>query len=280
MNIFQNIKVFLLFILIIINIIFYYISPEIISKHIWHKILKLAKNIMNLKTKIHGNKNNLNTNNLLIMCNHYDGLNDGDILYDLYYNENKQNMLYTIVKSNIVGDSNDNSILSNILSCMKTSVLKSLNFVSYTRGDKEDGIVVKNIVANYLKNNKNILVFPEGTTRTNGIPKDFKHGIFQLAIEHNFNILPITIKYDRDIGTERSDPFNVSLIFNNNADVYIHDIIDSKTEEAYKNKDFLALKNKTFDIICSPFNNGDNKIKSEVVIDIEPKTTADLQVPT
>ena len=100
-----------------------------------------------------------------------------------------------------------------------------------------------------LKDNKNILVFPEGTTRTNGIPKDFKHGIFQLAIEHNFNILPITIKYDKDIGTERSDPFNVSLIFNNNADVYIHDIIDSKTEEAYKNKDFLALKKKTFDII-------------------------------
>jgi len=285
MNIFQNIKLFFIFILIIINIFFYYISPEIISKHIWHIILKLAKIIMNIKTKVHGVKNNLNTNNLLIMCNHYDGLNDGDILYDLYYNENKQNMLYTIVKSNIVGDSNDNSILSNILSCIKTSVLKSLHFVSYTRGDKEDGIVVKNIVADYLKDNKNILVFPEGTTRTNGIPKDFKHGIFQLAIEHNFNILPITIKYDKDIGTERSDPFNLSLIFNNNADVYIHDIIDSKTEEAYKNKDFLALKKKTFDIICSPFNNnnnnnGDNNIKIDKEEDTLPKTTANLPVPT
>ena len=272
-----------MFILIIINMIFYYICPEIISKHIWHNIIKLCKVIMNIKKKVHGNKNNLNTNNLLIMCNHYDGLVDCDILYDLYYDENKQNILYTIVKSNIVGDSNDNSILSNVLSCVKTSVLKSLKFVSYTRGDKENGIIVKNIVADYLKDNKNMLVFPEGTTRTNGIPKDFKHGIFQLAIEHNFNILPITIKYDKDIGTERGEPFNMSLLFNNNADVYIHDIIDCKTEEAYTNKDFLALKKKTFDIICSPFNNNnnhDNNIKIYKEEETLPKTTADLPVPT
>ena len=115
-----------MFILIIINMIFYYICPEIISKHIWHNIIKLCKVIMNIKKKVHGNKNNLNTNNLLIMCNHYDGLVDCNILYDLYYDKNKQNILYTIVKSNIVGDSNDNSILSNVLSCVKTSVLKSL----------------------------------------------------------------------------------------------------------------------------------------------------------
>lgn len=280
MNIFQNIKLFLIFILIIINIIFYFIFPENISKNIWHIIVKLCIMLMNIKTNIHGDKGKLNTNNLLIMCNHTDGLNDGSIIYNLYYNNNKENILYTIVKSNIVGDSNDNSILSNILSYIKTSILKSLHFISYTRGNKENGLVVKNIVADYIKNNKNILVFPEGTTRKNGIPKEFKHGIFQLAIEHNMNILPITIKYDKDIGTEREEPLNMSLIFNNNADVYIHDIIDCETDECYKNKDFLALKNKTFDIICSPFKNGDNKIKSEEIIDIDSKTTADLPKTT
>ena len=119
MNIFQNIKLFLIFILIIINIIFYYIFPETISKHIWHNIVKIGKIIMGIKPKIHGNKNNLNTNNLLIMCNHYDGLVDCDVIYNLYYDENKENMLYTIVKSDIVGDSNENSILSNILSYIK-----------------------------------------------------------------------------------------------------------------------------------------------------------------
>jgi hypothetical protein len=51
MNIFQNIKLFFMFILIIINMIFYYICPEIISKHIWHNIIKLCKVIMNIKKK-------------------------------------------------------------------------------------------------------------------------------------------------------------------------------------------------------------------------------------
>ena len=280
MNFFEKIKFFFIILLILINIIQYYIFPQFIHKYIWHLMIKLCKKIINVKVKIHGNTKLFNNNNLIIMSNHYDGLHDCDILFDLYYNENKKNILYTIVKSNIVGDMNDKSTLSIMMSSLKNFLLKSINLISYTRGDKKDGTIVKNIINEYLKNDKNVLVFPEGTTRTNGIPKDFKYGIFQVAVDNNLNILPITIKYNKDIGTEKGEPLNFSLLFNNVADVYIHDIIDYKKDECYKNKDFLALKNKTFDIICSPLissTKNNNIIKEEE--GALPKKTAEKDLP-
>ena len=105
---------------------------------------------------------------------------------------------------------------------------------------------MKETIADYLQNNKNVLIYPEGTTRKNGVPKDFKHGIFQLAVEKKASILPITLKFARDCGTEKGEPANFYDLFDNEVDVYLHDLIDSETDDCYKTNDFMSLKEKTF----------------------------------
>ena len=249
----NTIKMVVIVILVLINILQYKLFPFSLSKKINRDLIKMILVLMNAKIKIHGNVEALNNNNLLLMANHYDGIIDVAVLFDLYYNNNKNNKLYTIVKHNIVGDPNDQVFVSKMMSYMKDSFLKSLCLIPYKRGDKEDGAAVKQIIAETLKNGSNILIFPEGTTRTDGVPKDFRHGIFQLAIEKKMNILPITLKYNKDIGSERGEPVNIFNVFDNEVDIYIHDIIDSEVDECYKKKDFLALKQKTFDIIVGGY---------------------------
>ncbi len=206
---------------------------------------------MNTQIKIHGNVDNFQNNNLLIMANHYDGYIDGNIIYNLYYKNNTIEPLYTIVKADMFGNSKDKSKIMKSLSCCKNSIMNSLYFIPYKRGDKEDGQNVKNILIDALHNGKNILVFPEGTTHKDGIPKDFKNGIFQLALENKLRILPITLKYEKDIGSEKGEPINFSNLFDNVCNIYIHDLID-ENDECYKTNDFLALKEKTFNIISKP----------------------------
>jgi 1-acyl-sn-glycerol-3-phosphate acyltransferase len=250
----KNVKMFIIIFIFLIYLVIFYIFPEIISKYVLKNILKLCINIINVDTTIHGNEQNFARNKVLIMANHYHGIIDGSVLYKMYYKINTKNTLYTVVKSNIVGDKTDNSYLSNLLYYIKDSIIKSLYFIPYIRGDKEDGAVVKNTINECLNNNKNVFIFPEGTTHNNGIPLEFKTGIFRFAIENKIDILPITIKYDKDIGNEKGDPFDHYKIFDTNANVYIHDIIESNTSEYYKTNDFMGLKKKTFDIICGPFN--------------------------
>ena len=246
---FNTIKIGLIILIILINIIQYHLFPYSIVKSINRHLLKMMLVLMNVKIKIHGNVEALNNNNLLVMANHYDGVIDVAILFDMYYNNNKDNKLYTIVKHNIVGDPNDQLMISKLMCYIKESFLNSLAFIPYKRGDKEDGVVVKQIIAKTLHDGNNILIFPEGTTRTDGVPKDFRHGIFQLAIEKKMNILPITLKYNKDIGSERGEPVNFYNVFDNQLDIYIHDLIDSEVDDCYKINDYLALKQKTYDII-------------------------------
>lgn len=269
-----NIKLFILVILVILNILSYYLIPKIIHKRIFTYLLQKYNDTMNVKTNIHGNIDNFNNNNLLIMCNHYHGAIDVGLLHNLYYKTNDNNLIYTVVKSNLVGDKEDGSYISSMLYYIKNNIISSLNFITYTRGDKKEGEVVKNIISEYLKNNKNILIFPEGETKVNGIPKDFKHGIFKLAIEHKLNILPITIKYDKDIGIHEIHKIENEKLFDNVADIYIHDIIDSNTDDFYLNNDFMGLKNKTYDIVCSPFKK--QIIQTEQKEEIEQKE--DMQI--
>jgi 1-acyl-sn-glycerol-3-phosphate acyltransferase len=250
----KNVKMFIIILCFLIYLVIFYFFPEIISKFVLKNILNLSINLLNVDTTIHGDEQNLSKNKVLIMANHYHGVIDGSVLYKMYYKNNTKNTLYTVVKSNIVGDKTDNSYLSSMLYYIKDSIIRSLYFIPYIRGDKEDGTNVKNTINECLNNNKNVFIFPEGTTTKNGIPKEFKTGIFRFAIENKIDILPITIKYDKDIGNEKGDPFNHYKLFDTNANVYIHDIIESNTSEYYKTNDFIGLKNKTYDIICSPFN--------------------------
>ena len=254
MDLLINIRIGLITICVLLNVLQYHLFYSGISKLIYNCVININNFLLNTPFKIHGNTENFKKNKLLIMMNHYDGILDWHIINKLYYKHNNTNMLHTIVKSDIVGDPKNRSFLLNSISYLKNAFINSSYFISYIRGNKEDGNLVKNKIVNSLYNDKNIIIFPEGTTRINGIPKDFKHGIFQLAIDNKLDILPITIKFNKDIGIEKEDPLNFKLLFDNMADVYIHDIITSETEECYKNNDYIGLKDKTLKIICSPYN--------------------------
>jgi 1-acyl-sn-glycerol-3-phosphate acyltransferase len=237
--------------IIILNAIIYlFFRPEI-NKFVYVSFNKVLIGLTNSKIRVHGNTNNFSNNNLLIMSNHYDGVLDGNIIYNLYYKHNSIETLHTIVKSNIFSDPNSKQKLLQLLYYIKNAIMSSCYFIPYKRGDKEDGKNTRNIITNSLQNGKNILVFPEGTSHKNGIPKEFKKGTFELAVENKLRILPITIKYEKDIGTEKGDPDNFLNIFDNTVDIYIHDVID-ETDKCYQTNDPIALKNKVFNIISAP----------------------------
>jgi 1-acyl-sn-glycerol-3-phosphate acyltransferase len=250
-NFYLYIKLGLLVFCVITNIILYHILPQQISKQIYIVLNNMIIFLTHSQIKIHGNVDNLN-NNLLIMSNHYDGIIDANILFNLYYKHNCDNILYSIVKSTLMCDPEDKQLIIRLMSCVKNGFINSSYFIPYKRGDKEDGNNVKNIIVETIRAKKNVLVFPEGTTRTNGIPKDFKNGIFQLAVENKINILPITLKFEKDIGSEKGEPIKILNIFDNVVDIYIHEVIDSTSDEFYQKNDFIGLKQKTFDIIKAP----------------------------
>jgi 1-acyl-sn-glycerol-3-phosphate acyltransferase len=245
------IKLGLLVLFILINIIQYYIFPQQISKQIYIALNNMIIFLTNSKIKIHGNVDNLN-NNVIIMSNHYDGMIDANILFNLHYKHNCDNILYSIVKSTLMCDPEDKQLVMRLMSYIKNGFINSSYFIKYKRGDKEDGNNVKNIIVETIRSKNNVLVFPEGTTRTNGIPKDFKNGIFQLAVENKINILPITLKFNKDIGSEKGEPIKILNIFDNVVDIHIHEVIDSTSDECYRNNDFITLKNKVFHIIKTP----------------------------
>lgn len=254
MNFFINIRIALITIFIMFNLLQYHFFYQGISKPLFIGLTSINNFMLNTQIQVHGNTEVFKNPKLLIMMNHYEGILDWHIINKLYYNTNTTTMLYTIVKSNIVGDPEDRSFMSKTMSYCKKAFINSSYFIPYTRGNKEDGVIVKDKIINSLNNDKNILIFPEGTSRKNGIPIDFKHGIFQLAIEHKLDILPITIKFNKDIGIEKDEPLNFKVLFDNTADVYIHDIIQSESEECYKNNNYIGLKDKTLKIICGPYS--------------------------
>ena len=248
---YNNFKLGLIILLTLMQVFQYRIFSLKISKIIYILFVSCVVFLMNTQIKVHGNVNNFKNNNLLIMSNHYDGYSDGNIIYNLYYKHNSIETLHTIVKADILGNPEDGQKILQITNCIKNSVIDSCYFIPYKRGDKEDGNNVKNIVVDSLNNGKNILVFPEGCTHKDGIPREFKNGIFQLAVENKLRILPITLKYEKDIGSEKGEPLKFSNLFDNVCNVYIHDLID-ETDECYKANDSLALKQKVFDVISAP----------------------------
>jgi 1-acyl-sn-glycerol-3-phosphate acyltransferase len=240
-----------LFVKIVLFIIFQFILlPNFINKIIYVFLIKLCIITLGLKINIHGDKKLLNNNKILIFSNHYNGI-DFIALTNLFYNYNKSGTtLYTIAKYDLVGNEIDKNILSVLFNYIKKSFFNSLNLLPYKRGDTEDGKKVKNIIVNKLNENDNILIFPEGTSRKDGIPKDFKIGIFQTAIDNNLQILPVTLKYNKNIGLEKNDPLILFDWFDVDVDIYIHDKINSSTYESLQN-DPIKLKDKVLKIIIN-----------------------------
>ena len=173
----------------------------------------------------------------IIMANHYNATDLTIIKKALGIH------LYTIAKSDLV--TSENTILP-IFNYLQSTFFNALYIIPYIRDNKESGNDVKEKILQKIKEGNHVLIFPEGTSHRDGIPKSFKNGIFYLCYENKIPILPITLKFDKDIGLEREDTFNINDVFNTTVEVFIHDIeLNCKTME--------ELKDKTFNKIISPF---------------------------
>ena len=248
---YKHFKITIAILAIIVNTILYLlIRSQQIYKIFYILVLNKVVGLTNPRIRVHGNRNNFSNNNLLIMSNNCHPL-DGIFINNLYYKHNSIETLHTIVKADFFTDPTNKSKIVNLLSFMQDRLLSSWYFIPYKRGDKADGKKVRNIIVESLSHGKNIFVCPEGTSHKNGIPQEFKKGSFEVAVENKLRILPITIKYEKDIGKEKGEPVELLNIFDNVIDIYIHDIID-ENDECYAQKNPEGLKDKVFDIIRAP----------------------------
>jgi len=236
---------------VIINTVIYLLFSHEISKIFYILLNKLIGELMNTKIRVHGNTNHFSNNNLLIMCNHYHGLLDPIIIYNLYYKHNSIETLHSLVKADFFTDPTSKQNIMHLLSSMQDTLMTSCYFIPYKRGDKEDGKKTRNTIVDVLNTGKNVLVFPEGTSHKNGVPQEFKKGSFEVAVENKLRILPITIKYEKDIGKEKGEPLELLNVFDNVVDIYIHDMID-ENDECYTQQNPEGLKDKVFNIIKTP----------------------------
>ena len=75
------------------------------------------------------------------------------------------------------------------------------------RGAKETGVIfvhrdkkssrnaTKDAIEKALSEGKNILIYPEGTTGDQVLTKEFKKGSFDVAAEHQYAVVPVTLEY-------------------------------------------------------------------------------------
>jgi len=114
----------------------------------------------------------------------------------------------------------DSNLLSLLPWEMKYLVKKSMTLMPFVgwsmilagdiplkRGHKESTISAMKRCAKYLKDNVNVMIFPEGTRTLTGEIGDFKDGAFRLAIETQSDLCPLAIA-----GTENSLAVS-SLVF-------------------------------------------------------------------
>jgi 1-acyl-sn-glycerol-3-phosphate acyltransferase len=250
MNIFFYLRLLLIAFIILLIILQHYIFSTALNNIFFPLLSGLVGSVLNTKVRVHGNTDAFNNSNLLVMANHYDGFSDANLLYNLYCKHNSINHMHAIVKADFLGNSDEK--IYKIFNFLNGAILDSLWLIPYKRGDKNDGALVKNKIKESLDSGKNILIYPEGVAHRNGIPVAFKQGIFDLAVEQKMNILPITMKYNRDIGAEKWEPPNTAMLLDNELDIYIHDIIRCETDDCYKANDPVALKHKVFNIISEP----------------------------
>lgn len=206
-------------------------------------IVNFSLNFFNIKIKLHG-KHNLNYYNnldIIIMANHLNGIDYGVIYHSIKYYTKKK--IFTVVKHNVLGDSNDKSIVSNFLGLFKEQTYSKMNFLPYIRNNKNSGDIIKNKIIKIIKKDKHsVMLFPEGKPTRQGIPKELKSGSFRLCAENNIHILPVTIKFNKNIGINTEDPVVLSDWFDLVADVYIHKPIFNKNWKTLQDIVLYKLK--------------------------------------
>lgn len=196
--------------------------------------------ILNCDIKIHGKPHKKNKT-YLILANHYTAL-DYFILRWIFP------CSYTVVKTDLLTQRKRTSGGVGLMYMFSSMFFKAAMTILYKRGDYDSGKETKEKILECLKHD-NVIVFPEGTSHRDGIPKTFKSGIFELANEHDIDIIPCSIKYNKDIGLDppkngKPDKLKISDWIGVSAVVKVHDVIHSKTF-----KDKKELKEHAFDII-------------------------------
>lgn len=229
----KYLKIILFFILLIIFILINYLLPDTISWRIVNFLHKFnVKYILGISKKIIGNKNLFRKNGVIFISNHYNAT-DALILNSCIHNNT-----YIVTKSDLLSHIGiKNKFITKLF-------FEGTNSISYIRDNLNSGKIVKRKMLDHLSKYNNILVFPEGTSTRNGYPKEFKNGLFKFSAENNIPIVPITIKYKRQIGIKKGDPFKLNQILDNEATIYLHNILVSK--------DWEFLKKKSYDLITKP----------------------------
>lgn len=127
------------------------------------------------------------------------------------------------------------------------NVMKKIKVLFLDRTDAREGLKVINTAADYLKENMDILIFPEGTRSKDGNLLEFKKGSFKAAQKADKFILPFVInhstlyegekkpiKLNQDIILKFLKPFKISelsLEDKKNVDVYIRNLIEEELKK-------------------------------------------------
>lgn len=78
------------------------------------------------------------------------------------------------------------------------------------RSSKASRIQTRDAIAEALRNGKTVLIYPEGGTSDKDFTQTFKKGSFEVAAEHGFPVLPVTMEYrDRADNWNHEDNFVV-----------------------------------------------------------------------
>ena len=229
-------QIFLLLIAIFINTISYLIFDEERSFKIYKFLTKLTveSKILNMNVKFIGNTKLFEKKGSIFIANHQNAT-DFCLISNQIYKPNG------ICKAELF-QLNDMPFYYRILKIFEKNLIKSYRFIPYERGNKDSGEKVKNIIIDTVNRGENIIVFPDGETRRDGIPKQFKSGLFRTAADNNISIIPLTIKYSKPIGVNREDIINPIKWFNNSATIYIHPEQKSDKWEELKDNCFNLIK--------------------------------------
>lgn len=189
--------------------------------------------ILNMKVNIINNNNiDLNQKPFVIISNHY-ALVDTYVIYSLGIK------IKSIAKQDMLKE-----IGLDLSEEKVDKIADKMGVIPYVRNNIDSGLVVKQkILKEYFINNTSVIVYAEGTSTRNGKPQNFKNGLFRLCADNNMRILPITLRYDRNLGSNRTDKFNYNNIMNANCDLHIHPI--------QQDNNWIKLKQKVFGYVTS-----------------------------
>lgn len=146
---------------------------------------------------------------------------------------------YSINKSDtFTGNSN-----SKILHYISDYLFKSMNFISYERGNKTSGSSARLAMKQVIRNGNNLIVFPEGKSHRYGLPTKFYPGTFEVAAEMGIPVVPVSIYFDPWSGLNKGDKLSVQNEIKKNITMHL------TFHDAQSDKDSGALSDKCYRLI-------------------------------